>query len=126
MISRSDPALSSLNSNQVFKRDGIRQSRDSDRTTHKEIYIKRESEEFPEFEEMSQTIFTPNYQEDTIRNSYRRNRSERSKGSSEQSNQNNVRSSRNSSHCQENDSSSSVEPLSSRLNEDRIARYEYD
>ena len=116
-----------MSSEEMNRKTNMRQSRDSDRTTHKEIYIKRDHDEYPNLEEINNTIFTPPYKENTVKNQYRRGRSERIKNNEEPSDYGkDDYSNKTNSKNRENDSSSSPEPLSSKLHNDKIDRYDID
>ena len=123
----SDNVFSSMDSEEMNNKINLRQSRDSDRTTHKEIYIKRDNDEYPNLDEINNTIFTPPSKENTIKNQYRRNRHDRIKNSEENSElEHDEVSVRDNIKNWENDSSSSPEPLCSKLDNERMIKYDVD
>ena len=116
-----------MNSEEISRHKSWRQSRDSDRTTHKEIYIKRDNDEYPNIDEINNTIFSPVAKESTVKNQYRRNRSERMRNNDENSDAaKEEHSDKAYSQNYENDSSSSPEPLSSKLDKEQMAKYDIE
>lgn len=116
-----------MGSEEMNRHKSCRQSRDSDKTTHKEVYIKRDSDEYPNIDEINNTIFSPVLRENTVKSQYRRNRSERMKNNDESSETGKEElSEKTYSQQYENDSSSSPEPLSSKLKNERVAKYDIE
>jgi hypothetical protein len=93
---------------------------DSDHTTHKEIYIKHDQRDYPDFEAKITHHFTPKSKRSSLQDS-RRSRHERMNNSDYCESK---MTSRYKSVNNENDTSSSPEPLSSRLEGSRMMLYE--
>lgn len=118
--------LSSVDSNEYHTKVRYNQSRDSDRTTHKEIYIKNDSSEYPNLEDIDPSIFTPPGKTDTIRNGYLRKRYEMMYDTEETKEKEAKKLSIKNPYSQENDNTSSPEPLSSKLENQKMKVYQIE
>lgn len=105
--------VSSVNSDWYMKRVHWNQSRDSDRTTNKEIYIRNDSVDYTNLDDIDHKMFTPPSKDASLRSSQRRNRQSRNQNTET----NNLK-------LNEEDSSSSLEPLSSKLTDQKMKIYQ--